>query len=1215
MNACPITSARFFLLTLAVVVLAPPSTDAKPGEPINRIPDSYTIRIPDTNWNLWLDSKAEWKNDPLFLPADVDLTKLPVHPPTGGWSVLDQPVPSDDDSLGDRFELELPATVEQVAWGHQGLRPYTKDEYYFAQTDNEVKNGVYTGVSWWWHDVSIPRSWANRAIVQLHIRAARQRVEVYVNEQLCGYSIVAETPVIADITKAIRPGKINRIALRITNPGGRLDWNDGYTVTWGNYKFQESHGFGGLDRDLYLEAHNPVYISDSWVLNTADPHQVEAYATLFNGSSEPSAVTAAFSIVDPVSRAVIFTPVTIPSETLQPGQSTTVSALISVPRGRLWTLEHPRLYNLRTELPAFGESVEKSFGFRSFEARGIGHRAGLYLNGQRIRLYTAISWGFWGINGLWPTPRLAQKEVISAKQLGLNCLNFHRNIGREEVLQAQDKLGLLRYMEPGGGVESFTDNSVNQTQSPKGRIDTSGNDGPALSFSEKYEVQKILAMVKTFRSHPSLVIYNLHNEVEPDFDNPLFFSVLRQMHQLDPSRIIVAKSGDKPICQAWFNPTSDPKTGFNPQPIDPILYDDGTGYSGWRDEHSVGGPGVWTDDLYQDPDHFTHNISDPREIVDWGEMLGSSSPDNHQLLLQQIRSATANGTSYDQLDHEQLQTAYHSFLDRWKFREAFPTDSAFYRNAGEKSYQFWARVLETARLCEDNDILSISGWESTAIENHSGLVDNMRNAKCDPELIRKKLAPLLPVLKPRGTIFRVHDPVTLDLYLVNETGHAVAGKLEASITDPSGESIPLADIPAPDFVPNQFVYHVPEPLEFADLTLPGNYQLNVKLVDSEGATLASNSGFLSAYETPSLPALKIGYLGANPDVRAQLAKFPKLTVEDWSPQGHYDLILNPRDPCGRVLHTDIGVKVTGTTDEPLFRSCICGRPETLVFKLQNLPNGPATVTLYFCESLFDQPDKRVFDVSINDQVVLKDFDIFATAHGRNMAISRSFPVTITGGALTIRPSHVVDHGVSENTRGEALFNAIKVEMAPAKGQPAKTIAYTCGGEAYTDAHGLVWEPYVPPGPTMADVLTQVSAGTPLMILTPDPGAADSAAQDLAAAHVLTYKGLVPSTRAPWMGNWLWVRDHPAFAGLPVNEVMKADYQIPVSSAYGLQVDGPDIQVIVGYGRDHDRNLGAATFTATHGSGTILFQTITQMNPILSEHLLAQSILWLTGSAK
>ena len=92
-----------------------------------------------------------------------------------------------------------------------------------------------------------------------------------------------------------------------------------------------------------------------------------------------------------------------------------------------------------------------AFGFRSFAPEGLGTNALFRLNGRRMKIYTAISWGYWGINGMWPTPELAVKEVTQAKKLNLTCLNFHRNLAKEDVLRAHDRLGLLRYMEPGAG--------------------------------------------------------------------------------------------------------------------------------------------------------------------------------------------------------------------------------------------------------------------------------------------------------------------------------------------------------------------------------------------------------------------------------------------------------------------------------------------------------------------------------------------------------------------------------------------------------------------------------------------------------------------------------------------------------------------------------------------------------------------------------------------
>src|SRR5207249_12157773 len=100
-----------------------------------------------------------------------------------------------------------------------------------------------------------------------------------------------------------------------------------------------------------------------------------------------------------------------------------------------------------------------------------------------------ISWGFWPINGIYPTLELAEKEVRSAKVLGQNMLNFHRCIGHPEVFDKADELGLLFYEEPGAYVN-----------------------GDRTPFAKVLALEKLLRMVKRDRSHPSLVIYNMINE-------------------------------------------------------------------------------------------------------------------------------------------------------------------------------------------------------------------------------------------------------------------------------------------------------------------------------------------------------------------------------------------------------------------------------------------------------------------------------------------------------------------------------------------------------------------------------------------------------------------------------------------------------------------------------------------------------------------------------
>ena len=248
---------RTFLQTAAATTLAAQLKPASPQTPETTslpYPENGTL-IPDDDWRLWIDEKAEWKNDELFLPEDIfwqngvlcgKSNPLPINEPTGGWGTL---------RADNGINVTLPTTVEQHYWGKFSSRPYTPEEYRYAADDPIPQNGAYLGVSWWGKQIHIPAEWKDKRIF-LHIRGARLRAEVFLNRKLVGYSIMEELPFECDLTNAADPGGFNLLGIRLTNPFGRYDWVDGLNAQWGAVKLYRSHGFAGLDRGMTLTAHS-----------------------------------------------------------------------------------------------------------------------------------------------------------------------------------------------------------------------------------------------------------------------------------------------------------------------------------------------------------------------------------------------------------------------------------------------------------------------------------------------------------------------------------------------------------------------------------------------------------------------------------------------------------------------------------------------------------------------------------------------------------------------------------------------------------------------------------------------------------------------------------------------------------------------------------------------------------------------------------------------
>jgi len=175
-----------------------------------------------------------------------------------------------------------------------------------------------------------------------------------------------------------------------------------------------------------------------------------------------------------------------------------------------------------------------------------------------------------------------------------------------------------------------------------------------------------------------------------------------------------------------------------------------------------------------------------------------------------------------------------------------------------------------------------------------------------------------------------------------------------------------------------------------------------------------------------------------------------------------------------------------------------------------------------------------------------------------------------------------------------------------------------------DTTGLEAQPATVVGPVVTTtqqgvlapgILEAVRAGTPLLAIPQADALSDGVAKQLAAAGAFTFRGNVGDFRAPWMGSWYFVRKHPVYEGMPVDQAMGIHYQAKGRESNGLLVDrapgGAEVEIIAAYSRDHDRRIGAGTFTTRLGAGKVLYHRVPEMQPVLQARFLANALRWLT----
>ncbi len=166
----------------------------------------------------------------------------------------------------------------------------------------------------------------------------------------------------------------------------------------------------------------------------------------------------------------------------------------------------------------------------------------------------------------------------------------------------------------------------------------------------------------------------------------------------------------------------------------------------------------------------------------------------------------------------------------------------------------------------------------------------------------------------------------------------------------------------------------------------------------------------------------------------------------------------------------------GAGDQALYQSQRYGNPFSYVF---NVPAGSYQVTLKFAENYWTAAGDRVFNVSINGNTVLTNFDIFKSAGGENIALDEVFNnIAPAGGAITIQfgPASV----------DNAMVDAIQIIPEPATPTPSPTITNS-------PTSTKTATPTKTPSPTATTTFTatKTPSATPSSTATPSATASQS----------------------------------------------------------------------------------------------------------------------------
>jgi hypothetical protein len=180
-----------------------------------------------------------------------------------------------------------------------------------------------------------------------------------------------------------------------------------------------------------------------------------------------------------------------------------------------------------------------------------------------------------------------------------------------------------------------------------------------------------------------------------------------------------------------------------------------------------------------------------------------------------------------------------------------------------------------------------------------------------------------------------------------------------------------------------------------------------------------------------------------------------------------------------------GDAIANTTDDVLYQSERWG---LTAYRFTVPASGRYRVELHFAENYFNAAGQRVFDVLIENTLVLDDLDIHA-AVGHDVALVRTFEVEVTDGVLDISFGKVIE---------DQKISAIEV-VSVSTDQTPPVISNVAAGNLTTTSATITWN-------TNELSNSQVEYG-----LTTNYGSATPVDPQLLASHSLLLSGLQANT--------------------------------------------------------------------------------------------------------
>lgn len=392
----------------------------------------------------------------------------------------------------------------------------------WAITDSVKKNnpsgdsGGYFGggIGWYRKQLFIPTAYNNKNVT-ITFDGVYMQYDLYVNGQKVGSQSNGYITRFFDVSKFVKPGQNNVIALRVDNSVQPFDrWYTGC----------------GIYRHVWLTVTNKVHIP-VWGTYVTTPvvtvnwAMVNLQIAINNTTTADTLVKVVTKIVAPGGNVIATNEADIK---LHSEATDTLTQLIKVNEPLLWSTSTPNLYKAISRVYIAGfevDSYETLFGIRTV---AFSRDSGFMLNNQKVILKGVCLHHDLGGVGAAFHDKIMLRRLQLLKQMGCNAIRLSHNPYAPQVLDMCDSLGLLVFNEAFDRWEARVDRGHSK----------------AVSFKNSWR-DDLGRFVERDRNHPSVFIWSVGNETyEQQIKAPRGIEIIKELvafvHAKDSSRKVTS---------------------------------------------------------------------------------------------------------------------------------------------------------------------------------------------------------------------------------------------------------------------------------------------------------------------------------------------------------------------------------------------------------------------------------------------------------------------------------------------------------------------------------------------------------------------------------------------------------------------------------------------------------------------------------------------------